>query len=135
MQCMGAGPTLLDWISSLVSKFVSLLKQTTLTLDSFALAMVNVAGSRLVLNLKGFKASRVSVEFVDASFSIVSSEAALTPSPVKSAPRQRYLHSRDAVELDVQYAEDLDLEMYSIERDSQQLGTKLLHESFSSGHL
>ncbi|TFY62305.1 hypothetical protein EVJ58_g3947 [Rhodofomes roseus] len=43
----------------------------------FALAMVNIAGSRLVLNLKGFKASRSSIDSL--SFSIVSSEAALTP--------------------------------------------------------
>lgn len=132
---MGTGTTLLDRTGSLVSSCISLLTQDTLTLPSFALAMVNIAGSRLVLNLKGFKTSRVSVDFVSASFSIVTSEAALTPPPVKSAPRQRYLESRDAEDLDVQCAEELDLEMYSIERDCQQLGTKLLHESFSFEHL
>ena len=93
--------------------------------------MVNIAGSRLVLNLKGFRASRYSVDFVSASFSVVTSDSALTPPPVKSAPRQRYLDSREADELDSRFAEELDLEMYSIERDCQQLGTKLMHESVS----
>lgn len=99
--------------------------------------MVNIAGSRLVLNLKGFRASRLSVDFVSASSSIATFEPALTPPPVKSAPRQRYLEFRDAEELDVRYAEEeeLDLEMYSIERDCQQLGTKLMHESLSFEHL
>ncbi|KAH9829822.1 uncharacterized protein C8Q71DRAFT_862931 [Rhodofomes roseus] len=96
----------------------------------FALAMVNIAGSRLVLNLKGFKASRCSIDSL--SFSIVSSEAALTPPPVKSAPRrQRKARDEEAVPVSVREEEDLDLELYSIERDCQQLGTKLLHQSFN----
>ncbi|KAH9925758.1 uncharacterized protein B0H18DRAFT_365979 [Fomitopsis serialis] len=96
----------------------------------FALAMVNIAGSRLVLNLKGFKASRYSVDFTTTSFSIVTSEAALTPPPVKSARRQR--KTREEQVADVREDDlDLDLEMYSVERDCQQLGTKLLHQSFN----
>ncbi|KZT64732.1 hypothetical protein DAEQUDRAFT_732276 [Daedalea quercina L-15889] len=97
----------------------------------FALAMVNLAGSRLVLNLKGFKASRCSIDFESASFSIVTSEAALTPPPVKSVPRHR--KARDEEEIQVRDRDDLDLdlELYSVERDCQQLGTKLLHPSFS----
>lgn len=96
--------------------------------------MLNIAGSRLVLNLKCFRASRLSVDLVSPSFSIAS-ELALTPSPVKSAPRQRYLDSRDAEELDMWRADERDLEMYSIERDYQQLGTKLINKSLTFEHL
>ncbi|KZT02819.1 uncharacterized protein LAESUDRAFT_729783 [Laetiporus sulphureus 93-53] len=88
----------------------------------FALAMVNVAGSRLVLNLKGFSASRCSVDFVSDSFSMVSSEAALT-TPYWNARRQNGTDASEIVEGDL----DMEMEMYSIERDCQQLGTKFLH--------
>lgn len=82
----------------------------------FALAMVNIAGSRLVLNLKGFSA-RNSVDML--SFSLMSSNAPL------SRP-QIYAPSTD-IETPVSSDQDLDFEMYSIERDCQQLGTKMLH--------
>jgi len=84
----------------------------------FALAMVNLAGSRLVLNLKGFSAHRNSVDML--SFSLYPSDALLTAPPRRHIPR---VPSPPCEAL----GEELDLEMYSIERDCQQLGTKLLH--------
>lgn len=79
--------------------------------------MVNVAGSRLVLNLRGFNA-RNSVDLM--SFSMFSSDAALTTPRRQSPPVDEGVSSEDP-------EGDIDLEMYSIERDCQQLGTKLLH--------
>ncbi|PCH37047.1 hypothetical protein WOLCODRAFT_28900 [Wolfiporia cocos MD-104 SS10] len=87
----------------------------------FALAMVNIAGSRLVLNLKGFSASQRSASL--PTFSLYSSNAALTRQPPPVSPAKA-----ESTMSDFEYpGEDLDFEMYSIERDSQQLGTKLLH--------
>ncbi|CCM03457.1 uncharacterized protein FIBRA_05590 [Fibroporia radiculosa] len=85
----------------------------------FALAMVNIAGSRLVLNLKGYSASRNSLAFCSSpyQYSHYSSDVVLTP--------QRAQHEEPTVDL---RDDDVDLEMYSMERDCQQLGTKLLHQ-------
>ncbi|KAL6300326.1 hypothetical protein BKA93DRAFT_740658, partial [Sparassis latifolia] len=91
----------------------------------FALAMVNVAGSRLVLNLKGYTASRNAVDYPTGSrslpYSAVGFGAGVNFGRGETGP------SDDARPDDEESGSiPLDLEMYSIERDCQQLGTKLM---------
>lgn len=84
--------------------------------------MVNIAGSRLVLNLKGFSATRSDVDFLSGPWSSSPSAATFGRSN-KSRTRDDGLHVEISSET---ISRDLDLEMYSIERGCQQLGTKLL---------
>ncbi|OSD07961.1 hypothetical protein PYCCODRAFT_1497769 [Trametes coccinea BRFM310] len=92
----------------------------------FALAMVNIAGSRLVLNLKAFAASANPDE--DLSWD----EPVSPRSPANSHYRSvairfddRVRHQYDEESLSGMQSGAFDLELYAIERDSQQLGTRL----------
>ncbi|RDX54440.1 hypothetical protein OH76DRAFT_962163 [Lentinus brumalis] len=83
----------------------------------FALAMVNIAGSRLVLNLKSYAAAR------HGDSDLTWDDTPLPPSQNISLRMPRFTPSRD-----LEYgmaSESVDLELYSIERDCQQLGTRL----------
>ena len=79
--------------------------------------MVNIAGSRLVLNLKSYAAAR------HGDSDLTWDEPQLPPSHQISLGVPRFTASRD-----VEYgaaSESFDLELYSIERECQQLGTRL----------
>ncbi|RPD65425.1 hypothetical protein L226DRAFT_530992 [Lentinus tigrinus ALCF2SS1-7] len=81
----------------------------------FALAMVNIAGSRLVLNLKSYAAAR----YGDSD--LTWDDPPLPPSHQISLGVPHFTPSRD-----VEYGtESFDIELYSIERECQQLGTRL----------
>ncbi|CAL1711026.1 unnamed protein product [Somion occarium] len=86
----------------------------------FALAVVNLAGSRMVLNLKSYAASK------DPS---TVNWGSLGPSLHTSVPA--HSSARQEVEGDGHSSGStdppFDLELYSIERESQQLGTRLMH--------
>ncbi|EKM53282.1 uncharacterized protein PHACADRAFT_259529, partial [Phanerochaete carnosa HHB-10118-sp] len=80
----------------------------------FALAMVNIISSRMVLNLKAYAASRRSIP----------SDYLLPASP--SMPRSPIPHARHPRLLGLRSTESsVDLEIYAIEREYQQLGTRL----------
>ncbi|KAI9063695.1 hypothetical protein FKP32DRAFT_1571748 [Trametes sanguinea] len=92
----------------------------------FALAMVNIAGSRLVLNLKAFAASANPDE--DLSWG----EPISPRSPADSHYRSVAIRFNDGVRrygdeesLEGMQTGAFDLELYAIERDCQQLGTRL----------
>ncbi|OCH88025.1 hypothetical protein OBBRIDRAFT_115510 [Obba rivulosa] len=90
----------------------------------FALAMVNIAGSRLVLNLKGFAASRqLSVDQKSALPSSSSSD--LTWSNAEDDPSGWHTADGDFDNTSPVGMCSSDIEMYSVEREEQQLGTKL----------
>ena len=88
--------------------------------------MVNIAGSRLVLNLKSFAASANPDE--DLSWDVPTSPG---PSDGRSLHRTpvslRFADIRSSIsdEESVAGMGTFDLEMYAIERDCQQLGTRL----------
>ncbi|KAM5532115.1 hypothetical protein V8D89_014208 [Ganoderma adspersum] len=96
----------------------------------FALAMVNIAGARLVLNLKSYAATRSGDP--DLDWDEPTTKPVLTPGPASmslraalGAPPPRLIamhtvHSKSSSPID-----SLDLEMYTVERDCQQLGTRL----------
>ncbi len=81
---------------------------------SFALAMVNLAASRMVLNLKYYAASRRPV-IHDGTDLTYPSILLVSLSPPSAPVREMSSSNRSA----------FDAEMYSIEREYQQLGTKL----------
>ncbi|CDO74762.1 hypothetical protein BN946_scf185001.g10 [Trametes cinnabarina] len=85
----------------------------------FALAMVNIAGSRLVLNLKAFAASNNHDE------DLTWDEPVSARSPQQSHYRSVVLRFADEESLCGLQTGAFDLELYAIERDSQQLGTRL----------
>ncbi|EJF63931.1 hypothetical protein DICSQDRAFT_134523 [Dichomitus squalens LYAD-421 SS1] len=87
----------------------------------FALAMVNIAGSRLVLNLKEYAATRVGDTDLDWD------EPSRTPSREAVLPMPYFTtsHVRSADGESSELNCSLDLELYSIERECQQLGTRL----------
>ena len=82
--------------------------------------MVNVSGSRLVLNLKEYAAARIGDTDLDWD------EPLRTPSQeaVLPIPYFTTAHARSG---DEESSENFssDLEMYSIERQCQQLGTRI----------
>ena len=84
---------------------------------SFALAMVNIAGSRLVLNLKAYAAARQGDS--DLSWD----DPPLPPSHQVSIGIPNF--SRACDEECGGSEESFDIELYSIERQCQQLGTRL----------
>ncbi|KAI0821501.1 hypothetical protein BC629DRAFT_1587759 [Irpex lacteus] len=87
----------------------------------FALAMVNIVSSRMILNLKAFAASKRPA--------VSTSDSPLTHSPspfvsyAPSTPRAAYPHR--SPDRSPSPTSTFDLEMYTIEREYQQLGTKL----------
>ncbi|KAI0360730.1 hypothetical protein OH77DRAFT_1517171 [Trametes cingulata] len=85
----------------------------------FALAMVNVAGSRLILNLKSYAASRNPDD--DLTWDTPSSPSHRTPVGIQFIDT----HTRSADEDSIPGTERFDLEMYAIEREYQQIGTRL----------
>ena len=87
------------------------------SIGSFALAMVNIAGSRLVLNLKSYAAAR------HGDRDLTWDDPPLPPSHQITLGIPHFIASHDA-EYGVA-SESFDLEMYSIERECQQLGTRL----------
>ncbi|EMD36552.1 hypothetical protein CERSUDRAFT_95841 [Gelatoporia subvermispora B] len=89
----------------------------------FALAIVNIAGSRLVLNLKGFAMSREA--HVDQSSTFPSSSADITWSNPEDDPSGRHTADSDIGAVPFMRMSSLDIEMYAVEREDQQLGTKL----------
>lgn len=81
--------------------------------------MVNIVSSRMVLNLKHFAASQRQVYTDDSSRSYPSvSFVSYTPSPASHPVSSRPPNSPSP-------ASTFDLEMYSIERDYQQLGSRM----------
>jgi len=97
----------------------------------FALAAVNIAGSRLVLNLKGFSASRRPDTYhMDAASVPLSPLSPVSPAAYNSSDcLGRSRGSDRRTEEETSLDTPVDLEMYSIERDCQQLGTKLLRHA------
>lgn len=83
--------------------------------------MVNIAGSRLVLNLKEYAAARVGDTDLDWD------EPLRTPSQEAVLPIPYFTtgHARSGDEESSEHFSSLDMEMYSIERQCQQLGTRL----------
>ena len=82
--------------------------------------MVNVSGSRLVLNLKEYAATRIGDTDLDWD------EPLRTPSQEAVLPIP-YFTTGHARSVDEESSENFssDLEMYSIERQCQQLGTRI----------
>ncbi|KAI0330632.1 hypothetical protein GY45DRAFT_725811 [Cubamyces sp. BRFM 1775] len=91
----------------------------------FALAMVNIAGSRLVLNLKSFAASANPDE--DLTWDMPASRGPSDGHSFHHTPVSLRFASERASsdEESVAGMGTFDLEMYAIERDCQQLGTRL----------
>ncbi|KAI0700289.1 hypothetical protein BC835DRAFT_1412095 [Cytidiella melzeri] len=87
----------------------------------FALAMVNIVASRMVLNLKAFADSRRPVVSTSDTHSTYPNISFVSYTP--STPRSEYPSGTPYVTPSP--ASTFDLEMYTIERDYQQLGTKL----------
>lgn len=87
---------------------------------SFALAMVNIAGSRLILNLKAYAAAR------QRDSDLTWEEPRLPPSQQVSIGVPNFSRASDE-ESRCDGGRDgfFDLELYSIERECQQLGTRL----------
>ncbi|KAI0746705.1 hypothetical protein C8Q80DRAFT_789399 [Daedaleopsis nitida] len=89
----------------------------------FALAMVNIAGSRLVLNLKAYAAAR------NGDSDLTWDEPPFPPSQQISLgiPRFSPDERRDDEECGAERNnwDSFDLELYSIDRECQQLGTRL----------
>ncbi|KAI0075594.1 hypothetical protein K474DRAFT_1708864 [Panus rudis PR-1116 ss-1] len=79
----------------------------------FALAIVNVAGSRMVLNLKSYAASKN--QPLSSFWDI--------PYPSYSAPAALRTGNRD--EEEQSHISTIDLELYSIEREFQHIGTRI----------
>lgn len=92
---------------------------------SFALAMVNIAGARLILNLKAYAASRNPDD--DLTWDPTHRPAATSP----IAPRFRFPSdargSPTSSEAEGCYprTDAFDLEMYAIEREDQNIGARL----------
>lgn len=86
-------------------------------MSSFALAAVNIAGSRLVLNLKSYAAS-------------VRLQSWTAPLPVATPKTDEHRENAQARAVEDCVPENgdrsFDLEMYSVQRNSQQLGTKFM---------
>lgn len=96
---------------------MSIVQYPELTFDSFALALVNIVASRMALNLKAYAASKRPVSqrsrpSTYPSFAFVSASVR----PLPRYPAHEQMSSDDP---------SLDLEMYMIERDYQQIGTRL----------
>ena len=92
--------------------------------------MVNIAGARLVLNLKSYAATRSGDP--DLDLDQPTTKPVLTPVPASvslraalSAPPPRVIAMRTVKSESSSPIDSLDLEMYTIERDYQQLGTRL----------
>ncbi|KAI1798281.1 hypothetical protein LXA43DRAFT_21471 [Ganoderma leucocontextum] len=91
----------------------------------FALAMVNIAGSRLILNLKAYAATRSGDPDLDWD------EPQPPPGPslsLRAALDLPHFTRTPMRPMDGKFSspiDSLDLEMYSIERECQQLGTRL----------
>ena len=93
--------------------------------------MVNIAGARLVLNLKSYAATRSGDP--DLDWDEPTTKPPLTPAPVPSmslraalaVPPPTLIAMRS---VDSRYSsppDSLDLEVYTMERDCQQLGSRL----------
>lgn len=88
----------------------------TYVFDSFALAAINIVASRMVLNLKAFAASRRPAENAQSTYR---SRPFVSYAPER--PQGRYIRQHSSLSPDPY----IDLELYSIEREYQQLGTRL----------
>ena len=97
--------------------------------------MVNIAGSRLVLNLKAYAAARQGGD-ADLAWDTAASGPLPTPHSdvqflTELPARSRRSRARAQGRVDEEAArsgeaeEPFDLELYSIERECQQLGTRL----------
>ena len=98
--------------------------------------MVNIAGSRLVLNLKAYAAARQGGD-ADLAWDTAAPSGALSTSHsdvqflTELPARSRRSRARVQGRVDEEAArsgeaeEPFDLELYSIERECQQLGTRL----------
>ncbi|KAH9950720.1 hypothetical protein B0H21DRAFT_863520 [Amylocystis lapponica] len=84
----------------------------------FALAMVNIAGSRLVLNLKGYTASQSAV----FESSLPSSSTGISASALGLSDRPTEFTTQSETRQN-----GVDLELYSVERHYQHIGTRYLH--------
>ncbi|KAI0343846.1 hypothetical protein BDW22DRAFT_1428373 [Trametopsis cervina] len=88
----------------------------------FALAMVNIVAARMVLNLKAFAASkRATCHTSDSPLAIPASPRNYYVPSTPRSPRPQRFH-----DLSISPVSTVDLEMYTIEREYQQLGTKIL---------
>ncbi|KAJ3540978.1 hypothetical protein NM688_g6152 [Phlebia brevispora] len=87
----------------------------------FALAIVNITASRMVLNLKSYSASRRRpAVFTDSGFFDQQPSFAFIPRSLPPSPQLSQHHAGSSSPMS-----SFDLEMYAIEREYQQLGTKL----------
>ncbi len=93
--------------------------------------MVNIAGARLILNLKSYAATRSGDP--DLDWDGPNTKPPFTPTPGLSmslraalaAPPPTAMAMRTVESKSSSHIDSLDLEMYTIERDGQQLGTRL----------
>ncbi|KAK7691476.1 hypothetical protein QCA50_004875 [Cerrena zonata] len=91
----------------------------------FALAVVNIAGSRMVLNLKSYAASQSFSGLTSSWGNITPSTTVRFPATYVSAQRPDPIGTKSSRS----YVDLVDLEMHAIERDNQQVGTRMMHQS------